>query len=130
MLGSSLLISSLIAISHAANLVEVLTKHGATKLVDLAVKAGLADTLTGEHHKVIVIVQQKDFHSDLILSAAMMQLNNSCSMSVPNPEKNYISTFKDPIDFKFRSVLHTSIFVMIDDVYCRGRAPDSVCPHQ
>ena len=50
MLGSSLLISSLIAISHAANLVEVLTQHGATKLVDLAVKAGLADTLTGEHH--------------------------------------------------------------------------------
>ena len=48
MLGSSLLISALFTISHAANLVEVLTKHGATKLVDLAVKAGLADTLTGE----------------------------------------------------------------------------------
>ena len=48
MLGSSLLISALFTLSHAANLVEVLTKHGATKLVDLAVKAGLADTLTGE----------------------------------------------------------------------------------
>ena len=48
MLGSSLLISALFALSHAANLVEVLTKHGATKLVDLAVKAGLADTLTGD----------------------------------------------------------------------------------
>merc|ERR1712137_162791 len=48
MLGSSLLISALFTLSHAANLVEVLTKHGATKLVDLAVKAGLADTLTGD----------------------------------------------------------------------------------
>ena len=50
MLGpSSLLLSVLVTFSHAANLVEVLTQHGATKLVDLAVKAGLADTLTGEH---------------------------------------------------------------------------------
>lgn len=48
MLGSSLLISALFTLSHAANLVEVLTQHGATKLVDLAVKAGLADTLTGD----------------------------------------------------------------------------------
>ena len=47
MLGSSLLLSALVTFSHAANLVEVLTQHGATKLVDLAVKAGLADTLTG-----------------------------------------------------------------------------------
>ena len=54
MLGSSLLISALVAISHAANLVEVLTQHGATKLVDLAVKAGLADTLTGEHHALSI----------------------------------------------------------------------------
>merc|ERR1711893_343283 len=48
MLGSSLLISALIALSHAANIVEVLQNHGATTLVDLAVKAGLADTLTGD----------------------------------------------------------------------------------
>ena len=54
MLGSSLLISALFTLSHAANLVEVLTKHGATKLVDLAVKAGLADTLTGDHNKLVV----------------------------------------------------------------------------
>ena len=33
---------------RAANIVEVLQKHGATKLVDLAVKAGLAETLTGK----------------------------------------------------------------------------------
>merc|ERR1712142_104485 len=33
---------------RAANIVEVLQKHGATKLVDLAVKAGLAETLTGD----------------------------------------------------------------------------------
>ena len=48
MLASSLLLLALVTFSHAANLVEVLSKHGATKLVDLAVKAGLADTLTGE----------------------------------------------------------------------------------
>lgn len=48
MLGPSLLLSALVAFSHAANLVEVLTQHGATKLVDMAVKAGLADTLTGD----------------------------------------------------------------------------------
>merc|ERR1712147_568135 len=49
MLGpSSILLSALVTFSHAANLVEVLTQHGATKLVDLAVKAGLADTLTGD----------------------------------------------------------------------------------
>jgi len=48
MLASSLLLLALVTFSHAANLVEVLTKHGATKLVDLAVKAGLADTLTGD----------------------------------------------------------------------------------
>ena len=47
MLGPSLLLSALVTLSQAANLVEVLTQHGATKLVDLAVKAGLADTLTG-----------------------------------------------------------------------------------
>ena len=47
MLGASLLLSALVSLSQAANLVEVLTQHGATKLVDLAVKAGLADTLTG-----------------------------------------------------------------------------------
>jgi len=41
---SSLLISS----SWSANIVEILQKHQATTLVDLAVKAGLADTLTGE----------------------------------------------------------------------------------
>merc|ERR1712177_12112 len=34
--------------AQAANIVEVLQKHGATKLIDLAVKAGLADTLTGD----------------------------------------------------------------------------------
>lgn len=54
MLASSLLLLALVTFSHAANLVEVLSKHGATKLVDLAVKAGLADTLTGEI--------QDDFH--------------------------------------------------------------------
>merc|ERR1711971_128840 len=48
MLASSLLLLALVTFSHAANLVEVLSKHGATKLVDLAVKAGLADTLTGD----------------------------------------------------------------------------------
>jgi len=48
MLGPSFLLSALVTFSHAANLVEVLTQHGATKLVDLAVKAGLADTLTGD----------------------------------------------------------------------------------
>ena len=49
MLGASLLLA-ILASSHAANLVEVLTKHGATKLVDLAVEAGLADTLTGHNN--------------------------------------------------------------------------------
>ena len=43
---SSLLISS----SWSANIVEILQKHQATTLVDLAVKAGLADTLTGDFY--------------------------------------------------------------------------------
>merc|ERR1712178_451077 len=44
------LLASIISLSfvQSANIVEVLQKHGATTLVDLAVKAGLADTLTGE----------------------------------------------------------------------------------
>merc|ERR1712178_487053 len=43
------LLASIISLSfvQSANIVEVLQKHGATTLVDLAVKAGLADTLTG-----------------------------------------------------------------------------------
>ena len=32
---------------HSANIVEVLQQKGATTLVDLAVKAGLGETLTG-----------------------------------------------------------------------------------
>ena len=39
--------------AQAANIVEVLQKHGATKLIDLAVKAGLADTLTGKNKDII-----------------------------------------------------------------------------
>ena len=39
---------SLILSASAANLVEVLQANGATTLVDLAVKAGLADTLSGD----------------------------------------------------------------------------------
>ena len=41
-------LQSLILGASAANLVEVLQANGATTLVDLAVKAGLADTLTGD----------------------------------------------------------------------------------
>ena len=41
-------LQSLILSASAANLVEVLQANGATTLVDLAVKAGLADTLSGD----------------------------------------------------------------------------------
>ena len=41
-------LQSLILGASAANLVEVLQANGATTLVDLAVKAGLADTLSGD----------------------------------------------------------------------------------
>ena len=48
MLTEVFISSLLISLSWSANLVEVLQKHKATTLVDLAVKAGLADTLTGK----------------------------------------------------------------------------------
>ena len=48
MLTEVFISSLLICSSWSANLVEVLQKHKATTLVDLAVKAGLADTLTGK----------------------------------------------------------------------------------
>jgi len=48
MLTEVFISSLLISLSWSANLVEVLQKHKATTLVDLAVKAGLADTLTGD----------------------------------------------------------------------------------
>ena len=46
------LLASIISFSfvQSANIVEVLQNHGATTLVDLAVKAGLADTLTGNFY--------------------------------------------------------------------------------
>jgi len=48
MLHAACILSLLISSSLTANIVEVLQKHKATTLVDLAVKAGLADTLIGD----------------------------------------------------------------------------------
>merc|ERR1711963_1111002 len=48
MLHAACILSLLISSCLTANIVEVLQKHKATTLVDLAVKAGLADTLIGD----------------------------------------------------------------------------------
>merc|ERR1712011_1471 len=48
MLHAECILSLLISSCLTANIVEVLQKHKATTLVDLAVKAGLADTLIGD----------------------------------------------------------------------------------
>jgi len=51
MLHAACILSLLISSCLTANIVEVLQKHKATTLVDLAVKAGLADTLIGNFLK-------------------------------------------------------------------------------